>query len=175
MCCCRLSAGFLVAISVSCSSLCPFSVSVYLPSLGFVHVFFFFNLLCESVASQFLRDGVLPLGRVFSVGCSCCSFSVCFFSWPSFSIHPWSSSLVASSPLVSGPSGASGDCSSVLFSSNGSTLSPFLPWFPPDPPRVSPLCVESVGRLPAPFSTSTVASQLVHCSHSFSEGSFPGR
>ena len=111
---------------------------------------FFFNILRDSVASQFLRDGVLPLGRVFSVGCGCCSFSVCFFSWPSFSVRPWSSSLVASSPLVSGPSGASGDCSSVPFPSEGSTLPTFLPWFPPDPPRASPLCVESVGHLPAP-------------------------
>ena len=106
------------------------------------------NLLRDSVASQFLRDGVLPLGRVFSVSCGCCSFSVCFFSWSSFSVCPWSLSLVASSPLVSGPSGTSGDCSSVPFPSEGSTLRAFLPWFPPDPPRASLLCVESVGRLP---------------------------
>ena len=51
--------------------------------------------------------------------------------------------------MVSGPSVAYGDCSSVPFPSEGSTLPTFLPWFPPDPPRASPLCVESVGRLPA--------------------------
>ena len=122
----------------------------FLSSLGFVLVLFFFNILHDSVASQFLRDMVLPLGPVFSVGCGCCSFSVCFFSRPSFSVRPWSSSLVASSPMVSGPSGASGDCSSVPLPSEGSTLPTFLPWFPPDPPRASPVCVESVGCLPAP-------------------------
>ena len=129
--------------------LASFSVC-FLPSLGFVLVLFFFNLLRDSVESQFLRDGVLPLGRVFSVGCGCCSFSVCFFSGPSFSVRPWSSSFLASPPpLRSGPSGASGDCSSVPFPSESSTLPTFLPWFPPDPPRASPLCVESVERLPA--------------------------
>ena len=133
--------GFLFFLG-SFSGLC------FLPSLGFVLVlFFFFNILRDSVASRFLRDGVLPLGRVFSVSCGCCSFSVCFFSWPSFSVRPGSSSLVASSPLVSGPSG---DCSSVPFPSEGYTLPTFLPWFPPDPPCASPLCVESVGRLPVP-------------------------
>ena len=53
-------------------------------------------------------------------------------------------------PLVSGPSGASGGCSSVPFLSEGSTLPSFLPWFPPDPPRASPFCVGSVERLPTP-------------------------
>ena len=54
------------------------------------------------------------------------------------------------SPLVSGPSGASGDFSSVPFPSEGSTLPTFLPWFPPDPPHASRLCVESFEHLPTP-------------------------
>ena len=145
----RSSAGLLVAFSVSCSYLRP-SRSLFLALLGIQPCVVLLHLLRDSVESQFLRDGVLPLGRVFSVGCGYCSFSVCLFSWPSFSVRPWSSSFLASSPLVSGPSGASGDCSSVPFPSEGSTLPTFLPWFPPDPPR-APLCVESVERLPTPL------------------------
>ena len=110
---------------------------------------FFFNLLSDSVESRFLHDGVLPLGRVF-VGCGCCSFSVCFFSWPSFSVRPWSSSFMASSPLVPVLLVLLVAVPVFLSRRKSSTLPTFLPWFPPDPPRASPLCVESVERLPAP-------------------------
>ena len=61
----------------------------FLPSLGFSLVFVLLRLLRDSVESQFLHDGVLPLGRVCSVGCG---FYICLLSCPSLSDCPWSSS-----------------------------------------------------------------------------------
>ena len=49
---------------LSFPSVCP-PLAFFWPSL---HSCFFFSLLCDSVESQFLRDGVLPPGRVSSVG-----------------------------------------------------------------------------------------------------------
>ena len=46
----------------------------FLSSFGFGLLFVLLRLLHGSVESRFLRDGVLPLGRVCSVGCG---FSVC--------------------------------------------------------------------------------------------------
>ena len=47
---------------------------------------------------------------------------------------------------VLGPSGASGDCSSVPFKSEGSTQTSSLPLFPPEPPHALPDCVSYIGR-----------------------------
>ena len=46
----------------------------FLSSFGFGLLYVLLRLLCDSVESKFLRDGILPLGRVCSVGCG---FSVC--------------------------------------------------------------------------------------------------
>ena len=61
----------------------------FLATLGFGLAFTLVHLLRDSVESQFLRDGVLRLGRVCSVGCC---FSVCFLFGQSLSTCPWSSS-----------------------------------------------------------------------------------
>ena len=80
----------------SCPSPCLFGFlecvllgRYFLSSFGLGLVFVIVHLLCNSVESQFLRDGVLPLGRVHSIGC--CLY-VCFLSWLSLSPCPWSSS-----------------------------------------------------------------------------------
>ena len=46
---------------------CVLRLPLFWPSLGFLTTFLFFPP-CASVESQFLRDGVLPPGRVSSVG-----------------------------------------------------------------------------------------------------------
>ena len=61
----------------------------FLATLGFGLAFVLVHLLRDLVESQFLRDGVLPLGRGCSVGCCFC---VCFLFWRSLSTCPWSSS-----------------------------------------------------------------------------------
>ena len=50
-------------------------------------------------------------------------------------------SVLASAPLVSRPSGASGSCPGVRSTSEGSTQTASLPSFPPEPPRASSDCV----------------------------------
>ena len=53
-------------------------------------------------------------------------------------------SILTSTPLVSGPSGASGGCISVSSMSEGSTQTASFPSFPPEPPRASPDCVSYI-------------------------------
>ena len=48
----------------------------FLASLDSGLAFILVHLLCDSVESQFLHDGVLPLGRVCSVSCCFCLFPV---------------------------------------------------------------------------------------------------
>ena len=54
---------------------CVLRLLLFWPSLGYVTTFFCFSLLCDLVESQFLRDGVLPPGRVSAVGVFAHSFS----------------------------------------------------------------------------------------------------
>ena len=87
-----LCSGALLLLS--CPSPCLFVLLAcillsryFLSSLGFGLLFVLVPLLLNSVESQFLRDGVLPLGH--SIGCCVC---VCFMSWLSLSPCHWSSS-----------------------------------------------------------------------------------
>ena len=59
--------------------------------------------------------------------------------------HPCGS-VLASTPLVSGPSGASGGCSSVPSSAEGSTQTAPLPSLSPKPPRASSDCISYLER-----------------------------
>ena len=54
--------------------------------------------------------------------------------------------FMASTPLVSGPSGASGGCPSVPSTSERSTQTVSLPSFPPETPRASADCVSYIER-----------------------------
>ena len=77
------------------------------------------------------------------------------------------SSILASTPLVSRPSGASGGCPSVPSTSEGSTQTASLPSFPPEPPRASSDCVSYIERSARTFGfSSAVARQLAPCRHS---------
>ena len=71
-----------------------------------------------------------------------------------------SGSLLASAPVVLGSSGASGGCSGVPSTSEGSTQTAPLPSLSPEPPRALPDCVSYIG-----FSSS-VARQLARCRRS---------
>ena len=83
---------FPIGFSACCISLpCVLHLLLFWPSLGFLTTFFCFSLLCDSVESQFLRDGVLPPGRVSTVG-------VFVHSFPWF--HFLSSSLGVFSRLL---------------------------------------------------------------------------
>ena len=76
-------------------------------------------------------------------------------------------SVLASTPLVSGPPGASGGCPSVPSKSEGSTQTASLTSFPPEPPRASPDCVSYIERSSRTFGfSSAVARQLVRCRRS---------
>ena len=68
----------------------------FLASLDSGLAFILVHLLCDSVESQFLHDGVLPLGRVCSVSCCFCLFPV----WAVFVLGPLHV-LVVSPPLSS--------------------------------------------------------------------------
>ena len=59
-----------------CSFLCLHSFATF---LGFDIPLFLCHLLPDSVESLFLRVGVLPLGRVCSVGCFLCVFLQCLY------------------------------------------------------------------------------------------------
>ena len=76
-------------------------------------------------------------------------------------------SFLASTPLISRPSGASGGCPSVPSKSEGSTQTDSLPSFPPEPPRALPDCVSYIERSARTFGfSSAVARQLAHCRRS---------
>ena len=76
-------------------------------------------------------------------------------------------SVLASTPLVSRPSGASGGCPGVPSTSEGSTQTATLPSFPPEPPRASSDCVSYIERSARAFGfTSAVARQLARCRRS---------
>ena len=66
-------------------------------------------------------------------------------------------SVLASTPLVSRPSGASGGCSSVPSTVEGSTQTALLPSFPPEPPRASSDCVSYIERSARIFSFTSLA------------------
>ena len=73
-------------------------------------------------------------------------------------------SVLASAPLVSRPSGASGGCPSVPSTAEGSTQTAAFPLLPPEPPRASSDCVSYFERSARAFGfTSAVAHQLAHC------------
>ena len=73
-------------------------------------------------------------------------------------------SVLASAPLVSRPSGASGGCPSVPSTAEGSTQTAAFPPLPPEPPRASSDCVSSIERSARAFGfTSAVARQLARC------------
>ena len=77
--------------------------------------------------------------------------------------HPCSS-VLASAPLVSRPSGASGGCPSVPSTAEGSTQTAALPSLSPEPPRASADYVSYIERSARAFgSTSVVAHQLASC------------
>ena len=77
------------------------------------------------------------------------------------------SSILASAPLVSGPSGVSGGCPSVPSTSEGSTQTASLPSFPPEPPHASPDCVSYIERSARTFGfPAAVARQLARCRRS---------
>ena len=77
--------------------------------------------------------------------------------------HPCSS-ILASAPLVSRPSGASGGCHSVPSTAEGSTQTSALPSLSPEPPRASADCVSYIERSARAFGfTSAVAHQLARC------------
>ena len=61
------------------------------------------------------------------------------------------SSILASTSLFSGPSGASGDCPSVPSMLEGATQTASFPSFPPEPPRASPDCVSYIERSACTF------------------------
>ena len=76
-------------------------------------------------------------------------------------------SLMASAPVVSGSSGASGVCHSVPSTSEGSTQTAPLPSFSPEPPRASSDCVSYIERSARSFGfSSAVARQLARCRRS---------
>ena len=76
-------------------------------------------------------------------------------------------SVLASVPLVSGPSGASGGCPSVPSTSEGSTQTATLPSFPPELPCASADCVSYIERSARTFGfSSEVARQLARYRHS---------
>ena len=75
-----------------------------------------------------------------------------------------SGSILASTYLISGPSGASGGCSGVPPTAEGYTQTAALPSLPPEPPRASADCVSYIecSTLAFGFSAS-VARQLACC------------
>ena len=76
-------------------------------------------------------------------------------------------SLLASAPVVSGSSGASGGCPGVPSMSEGSTQTAPLPSFSPEPPRASSDCVSYFERSARSFGfSSAVARQLARCRRS---------
>ena len=77
--------------------------------------------------------------------------------------HPCGS-VLTSTPLVSGPSGASGGCPSVLSSAEGSTQTAPLPSLSPEPPRALSDCISYLKRSACSFGfSSAVARQLARC------------
>ena len=71
------------------------------------------------------------------------------------------SSFLASTPLVSRPSGG---CPSVPSTLEGSTQTASLPSFPPEPPRASSDCISYIERSARTFGFSlVVAIQLARC------------
>ena len=74
------------------------------------------------------------------------------------------SSVLASTPLVSG---ASGGCPCVPSTSEGSTQTASFPSFPPEPPRALSDCVSYIERSARTFGfSSAVARQLARCRRS---------
>ena len=76
--------------------------------------------------------------------------------------HPCGS-VLASTPLVSRPFGASGGFPSVPSTAEGSTQTAALPSFPPEPPRASFDCISYIERSARSFGFSAVAHQLARC------------
>ena len=77
--------------------------------------------------------------------------------------HPCDS-VLATAPLVSRPSGASGGCPSVPSTAEGSTQTAALPSLSPEPPRASADCVSYIEQSARAFGfTSAVARQLARC------------
>ena len=77
--------------------------------------------------------------------------------------HPCGS-VLASVPLVSRPSGASGGCPSVPSTTEGSTQTAAFPPLPPEPPCALSNCVPCLERSTRAFGfTSAVARQLARC------------
>ena len=75
-----------------------------------------------------------------------------------------SGSVLASAPLVSGPSGAFGGCSSVPSTAEGSTQTAALPSLSPEPPRASADCLSYIERSARAFGFSaSVTCQLARC------------
>ena len=73
-------------------------------------------------------------------------------------------SLLASAPVVPGPSGASGGCSGGPSTSEGSTQTATLPSLSPEPPRASADFVQTFQRSARAFGfSSRVARQLARC------------
>ena len=73
-------------------------------------------------------------------------------------------SVLASTPLVSGPSGASGGCFGVPPTAEGSTQTAPLPSLSPEPPRASADCISYLERSTRSFGfSSEVARQLARC------------
>ena len=73
-------------------------------------------------------------------------------------------SVLASAPLVSRPSGASGGCPSVPSTAEGSTQTAAFPPLPPEPPRASSDCVSYLERSARAFGfTLAVARQFARC------------
>ena len=76
-------------------------------------------------------------------------------------------SVLASTPLASGPSGASGGCPNVPSTSEGSTQTASLPSFPPEHPRASSDCVSYIERSAHTYGfSSAVAGQVACCRRS---------
>ena len=74
--------------------------------------------------------------------------------------------LLGSTPLVSGPAGASGGGPLLPSKEEGSTQTTSLPPLPPEPPRASADCVSFIERSAHHFGFSkAVACQLTHCRH----------
>ena len=73
-------------------------------------------------------------------------------------------SVLASAPLVSGPSGASGGCFGVPPTAEGSTQTVALPSLSPEPPRASSDCLSYIEHCARAFGFSaSVARQLARC------------
>ena len=80
--------------------------------------------------------------------------------------HP-SGSVLASAPLVSLPSGASGDCPSGPSTSEGFTQTAAFPSLLPEPPRASADCLSYIERSARTFGFSSAeARQLARCQRS---------